>query len=48
LRDEALAGDIDAYTCGPTAMIDAVIPVLQMAGVEPERLYFDKFTQAVR
>jgi len=29
-------------------MIDAVIPALQMARVEPERLFFDKFTQAVR
>jgi propane monooxygenase reductase subunit len=48
LREESLAGDIDAYACGPTAMIDAVIPALQMAGVEPERLFFDKFTQAVR
>jgi propane monooxygenase reductase component len=48
LRQEALTGDIDAYACGPTAMIDAVIPALQMAGVEPERLFFDKFTQAVR
>jgi propane monooxygenase reductase component len=48
LREEKLAGEIDAYTCGPTPMIDAVMPVLQMAGVSPERLYFDKFTQAVR
>jgi propane monooxygenase reductase subunit len=48
LREEGLAGEIDAYTCGPTPMIDAVMPVLQMAGVSPERLYFDKFTQAVR
>ena len=48
LREEKLAGEIDAYTCGPTPMIDAVMPMLQMAGVSPERLYFDKFTQAVR
>ncbi|WP_420915894.1 NADH:ubiquinone reductase (Na(+)-transporting) subunit F [Paraburkholderia monticola] len=48
LREEALAGEIDAYACGPTPMIEAVMPVLQMAGVAPERLYFDKFTQAVR
>lgn len=48
LRDEALTGDIDAYACGPTSMIEAVMPVLQMAGVAPERLYFDKFTQAIR
>src|SRR5580698_288484 len=48
LREESLNGEIDAYTCGPPPMIDAVMPVLQMAGVEPERLYFDKFTQAIR
>jgi propane monooxygenase reductase component len=48
LREESLGGEIDAYTCGPTPMIDAVMPVLQMAGVAPERLYFDKFTQATR
>ena len=48
LRAEALGGEIDAYSCGPPPMIDAVIPVLQMAGVEPERIYFDKFTPAVR
>lgn len=47
IRAESLAGDIDAYTCGPPLMIDAVLPVLQMAGVEPERIHFDKFTTAV-
>jgi propane monooxygenase reductase subunit len=48
LRDEKLTGVIDAYACGPTPMIDAVLPVLQMNGVEPEHIYFDKFTPAVR
>ncbi len=48
LREEGLDGDIDAYSCGPPPMIDAVLPVLQMAGVEPERIYFDKFTPATR
>jgi propane monooxygenase reductase component len=48
VRAEALPGEVDAYTCGPPPMIDAVIPVLQMAGVEPEHLHFDKFTPAVR
>jgi propane monooxygenase reductase subunit len=43
-----MEGEIDAYSCGPPPMIDAVLPVLQMAGVEPERIYFDKFTPAVR
>lgn len=48
LREEGLEGEIDAYSCGPPPMIDAVLPVLQMAGVEPERIYFDKFTTATR
>jgi propane monooxygenase reductase component len=48
VRAEGLDGDIDAYSCGPPPMIDAVLPILQMSGVEPERIYFDKFTQAVR
>ncbi|MGC9268955.1 NADH:ubiquinone reductase (Na(+)-transporting) subunit F [Acidiphilium sp.] len=48
LRDAALDGEIDAYSCGPPPMIDAVLPVLQMAGVEPDHIYFDKFTTAVR
>ena len=48
LGRETFTGDIDAYSCGPPPMIDAVLPVLQMAGVEPERIYFDKFTPATR
>jgi propane monooxygenase reductase component len=48
LRAEGLEGEIDAYSCGPPPMIDAVLPVLQMAGIEPERIYFDKFTPATR
>lgn len=48
LREERFVGPIDAYACGPTPMIDAVLPVLQVNGVEPERIYFDKFTPAVR
>jgi propane monooxygenase reductase subunit len=47
LRAEGLDGEIDAYSCGPPPMIDAVLPILQMSGVEPERIYFDKFTPAV-
>ena len=45
LRDEKLSGEIDAYACGPPVMIDAVMPVLQMAGVEPLNTHCDKFTQ---
>ena len=48
LRANPLGGEPDAYTCGPPPMIDAVIPVLHMAGLEPEHIHFDKFTQAVR
>jgi propane monooxygenase reductase component len=48
LAQEKFETAIDAYTCGPPPMIDAIIPVLQMAGVEPEHIYFDKFTPAVR
>jgi propane monooxygenase reductase component len=48
LRAEKLSGAIDAYACGPPLMIDAVLPILQMNGVEPDHIYFDKFTPAVR
>jgi propane monooxygenase reductase subunit len=48
LRAEKLPGTIDAYACGPTPMIEAVLPVLQMNGVEPENFHFDKFTAATR
>jgi propane monooxygenase reductase subunit len=48
LRGEHMTGAIDAYACGPTPMIDALLPVLQMNGVEPDHIYFDKFTPAVR
>ena len=48
LQAEALPGEMDAYSCGPPPMIDAVLPILQRAGVEPERIYFDKFTPAIR
>lgn len=48
LREEGLSGDMDAYSCGPPPMIDAVLPVLQMAGVEPTHIYFDKFTQPIK
>jgi len=46
LAQEKFAPAIDAYSCGPPPMIDAIIPVLQIAGVEPEHIYFDKFTPA--
>lgn len=48
LREEGLKGEMDAYSCGPTPMIDALLPVLQGAGVAPDHIYFDKFTPATR
>ena len=48
LREEGFSGEMDAYSCGPPPMIDAVLPVLQMAGVEPTHIYFDKFTQPIK
>ncbi len=48
LAAEPPRGEVDAYSCGPPPMIDAVLPILQRAGVEPERIYFDKFTPATR
>jgi propane monooxygenase reductase component len=47
LRVEGFEDEIDAYTCGPPPMIDAVLPILQMAGLEPEQIHVDKFTTAV-
>ncbi|HYP58599.1 MAG TPA: CDP-6-deoxy-delta-3,4-glucoseen reductase, partial [Beijerinckia sp.] len=46
LKEEALGDGTDVYACGPAPLIDAAIPVLQIAGIEPERIYFDKFTPA--
>jgi len=46
LRQDGLDGVIDAYACGPPPMIDAVLPVLHMSNVEPERIHYDKFTPA--
>ncbi|MCW6508861.1 NADH:ubiquinone reductase (Na(+)-transporting) subunit F [Lichenifustis flavocetrariae] len=48
LQTEKFSGEVDAYTCGPTPMIDATIPILLRNGVEPEHVYFDKFTPALR
>jgi len=48
LQGELLNGEADAYSCGPPPMIDAVLPVLQMSGLEAENIHFDKFTPAVR
>lgn len=46
LRAEQLLGEVDAYTCGPPPMIDAVLPVLQRLGVALDHTHIDKFTPA--
>ena len=46
LGQQALPGEIDAYTCGPPPMIDAVLPVLQRLGLAPEHIHVDRFTPA--
>ncbi len=46
LREQCLPGEIDAYTCGPPPMIDAVLPVLQRLGVALDHTHVDKFTPA--
>jgi propane monooxygenase reductase subunit len=48
LRAEALSGVIDAYSCGPPPMIDAVLPVLHMNNVDLDHIHFDRFTPAAR
>lgn len=48
LRAGGLQDGMDAFSCGPPPMIDAVLPVLQAAGIEPSRIYFDKFTQPMK
>lgn len=46
MREQQLSGEIDAYTCGPVPMVDAVLPVLQELGVSPTNTHVDKFTPA--
>ena len=46
LQEQQLSGELDAYTCGPPPMIDALLPVLQRLGVALDRTYVDKFTPA--
>jgi len=46
LSAQKLAGEVDAYTCGPPPMIDAVLPVLQRLGVALDHTHVDRFTPA--
>ncbi len=40
---DLIAGDTQAYLCGPPPMIDAALPVLAGLGVAAEHIHFDKF-----
>ena len=42
-HESDLAGT-DAYVCGPPPMVEAAIPVLTGLGVDPKRVFYDKFT----
>ena len=46
LRAQQLPGELDAYTCGPPPMVDAVLPVLQRLGVALDHTHVDKFIPA--
>lgn len=46
LRGADYREDVDVYACGPSPMIEALTPVLQMSDVELDRIFFDKFTPA--
>ena len=40
---DLIAGDTQAYLCGPPPMIDAALPVLAGLGIATEHIHFDKF-----
>jgi len=46
LRSAGYGEHVDVYACGPSPMIEALTPVLQMNDVESDRIFFDKFTPA--
>lgn len=41
--ENSLAG-MEAYLCGPPPMIDAALPLLELKGVDEDKIYYDKFT----
>jgi propane monooxygenase reductase component len=43
-RHEDALDSCDVYLCGPPAMIDAALELLNSRGVPQEQIYFDKFT----
>jgi propane monooxygenase reductase subunit len=46
LRRSDLGEEVDVYACGPSPMIEALTPVLQINGIDSDRIFFDKFTPA--
>ncbi|TCM41190.1 FAD-binding oxidoreductase [Kribbella sp. VKM Ac-2568] len=46
-RLEPGLAECDAYLCGPPPMVDAAIALLEMTGVPPEHIHYDKFTTSV-
>jgi propane monooxygenase reductase subunit len=44
---EQARNGLEAYLCGPPPMIDAAMVMLQRKGIPEDRIYYDKFTQAV-
>ena len=44
---EQARNGLEAYLCGPPPMIDAAMVMLQRKGISEDRIYYDKFTQAV-
>ena len=43
-RLEPGLAEVDAYVCGPPAMVEAAIALLEAKGVPESHIYFDKFT----
>jgi len=46
LGELELDDDADGYVCGPGPMIDAVLPVLIVAGLDTDHIHCDRFTPA--
>lgn len=46
LAELDLDEDADGYVCGPGPMIDAVLPVLIVAGLDTDHIHCDRFTPA--
>ena len=44
--DEALGPDTEAFLCGPPAMVDAAVTVLEARGISPAQIHFESFIPA--